>query len=245
MNLLHPSLEACEWAKYNLDPAWLMTEWLELGFPGKNLAHLGFSGAFGKQAVRLGVLSWPTGARRFAVGHYLATGNQVDAIRTSLGVSGVVGPGNLTLDDGKRSVSASMWMLPVRPLVQIDGANGLNLITLVDDRFFWWQRRDHIDVIPGTTNWTDLYTSIGTALGTTIQVDGISADYLQPGREMTSRYDAIPILLDAVALCCGQRIVRDFLGNVRAMNVESSQAIQDTNLELGLVLVGGTLDLSA
>lgn len=202
-------------------------------YPGEPLASLGVSSFSRQRPPKLGRLYWPQSASRFAVGYFIVTNNELSLIRqnvyTSSGGS-VSTPQPFILNDGKRSLTTNLWMLAPRPITQIQGNNDGWLLTLVDDRYWWWQTNSNITVNLGTTNWTDLYSSIGTALGVTITVDTVPSAYVQPPDDFTVGYDYLPPLLDAVARSVGQRIVRAFDGSVRAWNAVNSGNQVSANL---------------
>ncbi len=222
VTLGHTSPELVAWVKGNIDPneTW---ETSTRFWPGKNLVGLPFRAPPPPDPNRIGVLRWPTTASRFACAHYLATQDDLDAIRSVIYQGSTYLPATLTLDaaDGS-SVSPSMYLLPARPLQQI-GGEGFYLLTLVDERFFWWSRAANISVVGGTTTWAQLYASIATGLGITLTVDAIPAAYLKPPAALGTAYEALPLLLDAVAACVGQRVVRQLDGSVRAWSVTASR----------------------
>ena len=132
---------------------------------------------------RLGTLWWPVGASRFAIGHFIATQEQVAAMRP-LAARGKALP--LRISDGSNNITTNLWLLPPRPL---SGIPGLYLCSFADDRLWWWQRAAAITVTAGTTTWAELYTDLGIALGVTITPDTINAAYLMPTADLSSRYD--------------------------------------------------------
>src|ERR1700687_2344884 len=149
--------------------------------PGPGLAWSAFPGQRRARHVKPNTLYWPVGASRFAVGYFFATDNQLTQIRQQVAASGDstnYSAQPLVLDDGKRPVvTTKLFMLPPRPLAQIAGANGLYLLTLVDDRYFWWERTADIQVASdGTTTWASLISSIATGLSVTLAPDTISAN---------------------------------------------------------------------
>jgi hypothetical protein len=173
---------------------------------------------------RLNRLHWPRGASAWASFHFLVDATDLGILRPMVYSQGKYTPLPLVLNDTTNSITAKMWMLPPRPIVQIPGLNDLSLVTLVDDRYFWWMQAANIAVTGGTTAWTDLYASIGAALGVTIAVDMIPAAYLKPSADFAASYEYLPVLLDAVAMSCGQRIVRTLDGKVLAQNATTAAA---------------------
>lgn len=186
--------------------------------------------------VRLNHLHWPYGASRWAVAHLLATGAQLASIRTAVygarGISYTAQP--LVLDDGRSGhrLTTSLWMLPPRPLAQITGSNGLSLLTLVDDRYRWWEVSADVSIVAGTTTWAVLLASIASALGITLTVDSIAAAYLKPPSDLVDHYQFLPLLLDAVCACVGQRLVRSLAGVCTTQNALTAKASQDAQAGL-------------
>lgn len=92
---------------------------------------------------RLNVLTWPTGASRWGEFRALCSKAQLTAIRAKVAAASGAA---LTLSigttlDGGRMVSPAMYLLPPRAV--FDGATdaaSLYEITLVDERWFWWQQ---------------------------------------------------------------------------------------------------------
>ena len=223
------------------------TEFLVRTWPGPEMEALGFSAAIPSKPFSLGSLYWPVGAARFAVAHYLVTTPVLDAIRATCyqpsNAPGLV-PMPLVIADGQSTVTANLFMLPPRPLALVTPSTpGLFLLTLCDQRFYWWFRTGQIIVTGGTTEWASdvtiggttypsVYSQISSALGVTITVDTIGSEYLLPGLALNDNYRALPVLLDSVAASVGHKIVCDLSGNVRSMNAGTSQTIYQSNLLL-------------
>lgn len=206
-----------------------------------------------RRGLRLGSLWWPSGASRWAMFHGLATDNDLAAIRNNLKNTGyqsedsegalLYGPGQLVLSEENQQfktvgkITATMFMLPARPLFDITGQNGLNLLTLVDDRFGWWFRDSgNITVVDGETTWGDLFDQIAIALGVDINydvdpdTDAIPETYLYPGHGLAAQYEQTPLLLDAVAYNVGQRIVVELDGSVYSFTATSSYDMMQDNI---------------
>lgn len=246
VRLLDPTPDLLARVRETLDPSGL-EGFSPRTYPGKNLSRLGFRGGWPRGPVCPGVLRWPSGASRWALGHYLATDGQVDAVRSALAGAAQPGsgPADLVIHDGTNSVTAAMYFLPARPLSQVEGAAGLQLFTLVDVRFYWWYVALDLAVTENTTTWAQLYAVIGTALGVTITVDPVAAAYLKPPGLLAAHYEAVPLLLDAAAWSCGQRVVCDTDGTVAVRNWGTSRASLDANLALDApTLAGGVLALT-
>lgn len=217
-----------------LDPADVW-EWCLLGAPSRS-RHLGWR-ASRPTRVRPGILSWPTGASRWAYAHYVASRERMEAVVAAV----VAGAGSLVLDDGTRTLTVPMLLLPPRPLYDVEDSGGTFLLTLVDDRWRWWWQAIDCPISPGVTTWAELIASIGTALGVTISVDTVADAYLTPAVDLTARYDAIPPLLDAACAAAGLVLARDPEGTVRALVPASSRAREVANLALVPRMAGGSL----
>lgn len=177
------------------------------------------------RGIKLGRLHWPVGASRWAVYHGLVSEKRLGKIRPRVYDAGAAGrykAATFVMGDSLRKITTSLWMLPPRPLQQFKQDNGLYLLTLVDERFFWWQKAALITVDGGTTTWAQLYGDIATALGITITVAAIDAGYLYPSEDLSCRYEFLPPLLDAVASSVGQRIVRRLDGTVLSQSPQAA-----------------------
>lgn len=181
------------------------------GMPGDARAARG-------RPVRIGSLYWPRNASRWATAHFLATDNQVKLLRAA-----GYGAKTLTIGTAPKSVSASMYLLPPRPLSQFGNDNGLWLVTLVDHRWHWWHVAATVTVVEQATTWADLYTGIGGAIGATIVPEDVPAAYLKPPGSLGVKYEYLPLLLDAVARSCGQVIVRRLDGTVLAQSAATAK----------------------
>jgi hypothetical protein len=227
VNLLHGTQQGVDWVKLRIDPSWSW-EFANLGGDSLRVPY-GALDAFPDLPQDVGLLWWPQGASRFACARFLASGTQVDQIRQT--VTGDA-PAPLVMADALgNSITTDLYMLPARPLAQVQGTNHWYLLSLVDERFRWWFRAAEISVAGGTTSWQSLYSLIGAALGVSITVDAIPAAYLKPHVALTGRYDLLPLLLDAVAFSVGQRVVRLLDGTVWAMNQDTAHLRQKQEID--------------
>lgn len=210
--------------------------------------------AMPQRPLRLGRLYWPRGASRWARGHFIATEDQLDRIRQRVytGDSRGAVPLDLVIQsndvDTDRRITAPMYMLAPRPLYQFETQGeplrNLYLLTLVDERYYWWQKSASIEIASGMT-WAELYEEIASALGITITAETVGEPYLYPPQDLESRYDYLPLLLDAVAASVGQRIIRTLAGAVKAQAsltaIEKSNTLRTTHE--GRVHFGGSFNL--
>jgi hypothetical protein len=226
-----PDLETQSWVRDNISPEWI-GEWAARTWPTRGFEHLPFHGHLPRGPIQVGRLTWPSGACRWAYGHFLCDEVALAAIRLLTHPSGGSWtPQKLVIDDGRRKIEPEMFCLPARPLARVaPGVPGLYLLTLVDDRWFWWWESSLLDVGEGAS-WSDYYDAIGAELDVDIVHPTISADYGLPPADLIEPYRYLPPLLDAVAYAVGQRIVRRFDGSVLALDPLTSLATMKTNLE--------------
>ena len=214
----------------------------DLIWPGKNITNWTFPGHLPNRGVRVGSLYWPTGASHYALSHWIVddqTLNQISQQVYSEGsyLAGAYQPQPLVISQCDpfgnviNSITASMFLISAHPLFQIPGMLGMWLLTLVDDRYWWWLRdTGSIQIVEDTTTWVNLFTDLGAALDVTITTDPIPSAYLYPSIGFTANYERSPIMLDAVAYNVGQRIVRQLNGTVLSRNPVNALSDQNTDL---------------
>lgn len=246
--LVIPTKEMVEWIEKNISVQDVY-EWVRMYWPGPRLTHHAFNGMPDRhRGVKVGCLHWPWGASRWAVGHFLASSQQLEAIRPSV-YGGALSEATLAMvgnnhDGSERDrIETKLFMLPPRPLAQLasipESLSQLYLLTLVDKRFFWWQKHtDDLVVDEGTTTWDDLLDKLGETLGTVVNRGVIPAAYLKPGKSMTALSESLPIVLDSVAYNVGRRIVRQLDGTVTAMDGETARNQDDLNRMAAEMTIG-------
>lgn len=185
-------------------------------YNSRDISHLPVPNQQDQPTTEVGTLRWPQGASRWAVAHFAVTLDKLADIRTALGLSG--DPEAFVLDDGTGHdpVECDLFMLPPRPLAgQPAGTmSPLWLMTLVDERFYWWMKPVSISAVP--SSWADLFGQISTALGITLQGDtSIEAEYLTPTERWLCSNVPACVLLDAAATSVGRQVVRLLDGTVR------------------------------
>ena len=136
-----------------------------------------------------------------------------------------------------------MRMLPPACVGETQGtADGLYLVTLVDERFFFGGVPVTLNLSDSPT-WAAVLTTIGTALGITVTVDPtVPAVYERPAPDSqfwTNRQEAVT-LLDAVAANLGCTFVRSLAGAYALVRHATSSSIAATNAgKFGLRTAGG------
>lgn len=170
---------------------------------------------------RIGVLNWPTLASRFAVCHLVASGDQVALVRAAVGPSPTAQ--TLSFDDGVHpAVTCSMWMLPPRPISQRGDGKEQYLLTLVDDRYWWWDAGySTLPTFP--TSWSSLLGAMISSVGASGRIPPIPSGYGTPNESRWSvGKQPLPLLIDAASQTVGLRLVRDLDGSNRLFTASES-----------------------
>lgn len=142
-----------------------------------------------------------------------------------------VSPDNPNGVAGPYTLSTSMFMLPGRPLAEHGGGyDGVYLITLVDERYYWRGTPVSLTVRAWST-WDDLISDLGAALGVSVAYSTIEAVYgrPEPDSQLWCRSAPAPLLLDAVAANLGRVVVRRLDGSVRLLTYSESAAVASAN----------------
>jgi hypothetical protein len=262
VDLIVPTTELCEWIERNISPRDVY-EWAYRAWPGFNLTGLAFPEWMRRPSIKLNTLWWPTGASRWAVGHFLCTESQLRDIRPLVvnnsthtpartfpvsSISGDPQQATLSIDSdpltsagvatGTNFISTDMFLMPPRPLSQflnVPSLNGHYLLTLVDDRYYWWScSTGNMTITEGTTAWSDVFTTLQDQLGLSqspFTIDTVSSDYLKPSRTFGQPYEAVPIILDSAAYNVGMRVVRKLDGSIYIMSAKKSRDVQNANVQ--------------
>jgi hypothetical protein len=231
--LVLPTEEVLAWVAANISQKDIPI-FTRRAFPGANLTKLTFpTGFYPMTPIRLNRLYWYTGASRWGYGHFLCDKNQLQQIQTLAMGSNCqqMNALTLTISDGNGgTISPQMYLGYETPLSGIRGVNGMYMITLVDARYYWWWVSTPDFAIDSGTVWDDLYADCQGKLGQAISRDPVDPDYYQPSPSLNLQYEAFPLVLDAIAYNCGQRITLDFGGKIRAINYANSQTAFTANL---------------
>lgn len=229
--LMLPTKAMCAWVEESISPAEVY-QFTQRSWPGKNLTRLTFPYFQPLRPIKVGSLYWPHGAARWAVGHFMATTEQWDAIREQVYTTDGLVAQTLQImsnhpasPDASDFITAQMFALPARPISLADNSppplTGAHLLTLVDDRYYWWFVSTGQLAITTGMSWPELYQALADRLDIDLTIDGIDADYLMPDPDSFNLgYEPLPLVLDAVAFNVGQRIVRTLSGTVRAMDYQ-------------------------
>jgi len=202
-----------------------------------------------------GKLWWPTGAGRFGIYYGLADHETVEAWRAETGGSNASeltdNPGIFLMSDQSDPddyIERPMYMLPPRPLTFSWGDAPTYLITLVDERYHWWNIPiDDLSVEPITT-WDELFKYFRGKLKkdtSTFVYKKPGEDYYFPG-ELIGRAShlPLPVLMDAAAWSVGCRIVVDFdyageAGQIIVQDITDAKTNRTATIAGQRILSGG------
>lgn len=222
-------------------------------FPNFKLAGAAIPNFLTRPDPRIGTFFYPSGASRWAEFHGFATTTQVAAMKKAA-LTNLATPQTFKIRSdnpvgdplAQQGVSTAMYLLPPRPLVVFSGQlEGLWLITLVDERYYW-QFRDagKQQISAASSTWANLFTSLATALGITLDTGAINSVYGIPAEDspLFSNFENAAVLLDAAAWNVGKLVVRNFDGtyNLRTP-AESTDVAQQNRAGVSFVLAGGDI----
>lgn len=192
----------------------------------------------------LGKLTWPTGASCPAFFHTIIERNRWENhISPLCSPDGYNTPQPLMVFDSRpdKTITASMYICgAARPLNQLGNPfNDLMLLTLTDQRFYWYYNRANIS---NPLTWTALYDQLASALGITISLDTISPNYGAPSSKWNLAYQASTnTILDAAAANVGQRVVVGLDGTVKTVNWQTARAASNAYTTSSNILISGGL----
>lgn len=214
-------------------------------WPGFFQTHLGFDGYSPSDKIELNTLRWPVGASRWAMFHGLVDSSRISSIRSFANDAGASAPQTLTMTN-LGTVQTEMYLLPPRPLF-----DGLWLVTLVDERYWWWFRSGKVQWEEGDS-WEGLFDKVSEEFGIGIDVDAIPyiagaetdwiegswvdiglfdvsnighSAYLEPSQDLQCLHQPLPLMLDAMAASIGQRVVRGLDGSVITQSASSARQV--------------------
>lgn len=214
--------------------------WLTPAYPGWNLGALTtVNGQKWGEQFELNKFFWPSGASRFSYGHFLADSDTVGLISADAYGNGgqynqiLFQIGNPESNQGETIVagetfSSMVYLLPPTPLSGLRGLTGmirsLYLLTIVDERYFWWWQNFGNQTIDSSTTWASLLATITSILGVTITLDMINSAYLNPSVQSYSLpYEPIPLILDSICLNLGWRFVANGSDSSGSPNTYATQ----------------------
>lgn len=208
-----------------------------LGRSVSAVAQLGNAQTWPNASIPVGTFYHPTNAKRFGVFRGLATSSMVKAM---LAVTQGVSPATFTMkqppligtfqNTDSYTISTDLYMLPPRPLAEHGaGFNGLFLVTLVDERYYW-SNPASLRVTHNST-WESLLTAIAAVLNITLSIPAIPTAYgrPEPDSQLWCTGQNAAVLFDAIAFNIGCTVVRNLDGSYSLLNGAASRTIVDTN----------------
>lgn len=227
-------------------------------YPGRGLVGVARCLPYGplpNPQIRIGDWYYPWGACRWSVFRGLATSTQVKYMLAAtggyrpatfsmkcepIGAQGFVGA---QVDQAVSTIfpttpspyhlESSMYLLPPRSLADYgNNFDGLYLVTLVDERYYWQHVTAQLHVTKDST-WNDLIQLLASRLGFVIGEVSIP-EFLgyrepEPDSPLWAAEQNAAVLLDAVAFNVGDRIIRQFDGSIKFVHPLESQAIAQDN----------------
>ncbi|MDE2098095.1 MAG: hypothetical protein KGL39_12650 [Patescibacteria group bacterium] len=209
-----------------------------------------------KPDVRIGDWYYPNSASRWSVFRGLATSTQAaQMLQNTQGsnpaqfimrsvplfhTTPIIGTGG-SFQSILYTLSTNMYMLPPRPLAEHGSRyDGLYLITLVDERY-WWQFQtvtlqfhnpnsvtrgsDGFLGPRGQSSWRDLIAQVEAVLAINIGSIGIPAVYgfPEPDSQLWANEESAPFLMDCLAYNVGDTFVRWLDGEYKFMSAPEAQ----------------------
>ncbi len=209
-------------------------------YQGRNIGALATQSQRGQDPnpgqLRLFDFYYPPTACRWGVFRGLATSSQMKAMLNATGGSlpktFVMQAPPLGQSTAKYTVSTSMYMLPPRPLGEHGKQfDGLYLITLVDERYYWQFSSITIHPTPNTT-WGSLILQLSQALGiSVVNQPTVPAVYqgVEPDSQFWCNQENAAALYDAVAFNIGTVVTRNLAGQYHFLQPIASQAQINAN----------------
>jgi len=182
--------------------------------PSPNLSRLGMPRPTVPAWLNLYQFYQPVTASAWGVFRGLAHKDDVDAMATEALPSG--GPAAKAFVIGTGSdepLESSMWLLPPKPLLGVDGATDLYLVTLVDERYYWQFKPMQTAEIgfASYANWDDLIDEILAHLDIESELPtAIESVYGMPeaDSDIYANYENPAALLDAALANVGRVLCR-------------------------------------
>lgn len=202
--------------------------WVSRNFPGWELQAITLpAGLRPEPEWELNRFRCPTGATRWAYGHFLCDSDTYSQIAAdAFSSSGKYNTISFTIGNPESNSGGSIqagetlttpvFLLPGTPLSGIRGVSGMTrslyLLTIVDCRYFWWwQNSGPLTTIP--PDWGSFISAIATILNVTINYDTIPQAYLAPSLQTFNLpYAPVPMILDAIGYNIQQRLVSNLDG---------------------------------
>lgn len=189
-----------------------------------------------KPRLRFNELYWPTGAGRWAEGYFLCDSYAMGQIKAK--VRTVAESLSMT---GMSTLTAKLFLLPPRPLSAVPEKNGIWVLPLVDERYFWqfgYQAEGTISDHYSTT-WAQLLDALFDSVDVSGTNSSIDTRYAIPEPAAFNRECPLSTLIDAACHSVGQRLVRQIDGKVKSVSWYDSASLLQENLKRPYTLIAG------
>ncbi len=211
-------------------------------YPGRKLGSLARReiSEFDQTEIKIGDWYYPPTASRWSVFRGLATSSMVKVMLAATEGSepadfvmkcAPVSPDNPQGDPDNYTLTSSMYMLPARPLAEHGGQyDGLYLVTLVDERYYWNYTSVTLRVTRGTT-WPMLIDQLANTLDIVLNYSLVSSNYAypEPDSQLWVNLEDANTLLDAIAFNLGRIVVRNLDGRYDLLTYGESQDLVISN----------------
>lgn len=187
--------------------------------------------------IRINDFYYPNNASRWAVFRGLATSSMVKSINTAVASSNGQTYGTFKInsvvkgrDSSKYGISTSLYMLPPRIIGETESAEGLYLITLVDERYFFQGTPATLPLSPYST-WADIINYLAVTLGISLSFSNVLDSYQRPEPDsaLWTTGENAASLLDAAAYNIGTVVVRNYDGTYQLYTPSDSVSIARSN----------------
>ena len=186
---------------------------------------------------RVGVLRWPAAPNDWATCHAVATGPQLAAVRAALGQNPSAQP--LKFDDGNFAVTCFMYLAAARPISQRGDGGEMYLLSLVDQRYFWWAS-GAASAPTAAASWAALLTGLYAPLGVSPTVPPVPAAYLTPNMTRWGLgVQPLPLMISAAAYTVGLRPVSTRSGTLLQTYTQAKTADDARWAKVGDTRLGG------
>lgn len=220
-------------------------------YPGRNVGALAREERGINQPLannlRIGDWYYPPTASRWSVFRGLATSSQVKSMLAVTGgyrpaafvmKANPIAPNHPDSDEASYTLTSPLYMLPPRPIAEHGGTfDGLYLVTLIDERYYWPNSSSILHCSRATT-WFNLLEQMQQILGITILYNGLAltassipAVYGQPeiDSQLWVNGESASTLLDAIAYNIGTVFVRNLNATYNLLTPLTSKSIVETN----------------
>lgn len=212
-------------------------------FPGRNVSALARRTPLGPMPtpqIRVGDWYYPHGASRWSVFRGLATSTQVKLMldatagrtpQTFVMKAAPCSPDNPQGLATNYTLTTQMYMLPARPLAEHGSQfDGLYLVTLVDERYYWQYAGITLHVTRDTT-WSNLIQQLCDEVGVTFLGFTQPDPYYrpEPDSQLWVNQESAALLMDVAAANVGSAWVRNLQGQYNLYQYPYSRQIVNAN----------------